>query len=118
MRLSNDWYIDDANTLGFILNVPFMKIDLWSEPNRSHTLITLGNDTLQHLSSTLRQPIYAPQHTANLNFTHVFNDSLSRELTMNIDYNRYANKSTNYQTPVSQLLLVHILWLLVDSHTL
>ena len=98
MRLSNDWYIDDANTLGFILNVPFMKIDLWSEPNRSHTLITLGNDTLQHLSSTLRQPIYAPQHTANLNFTHVFNDSLSRELTMNIDYNRYANKSTNYQT--------------------
>ena len=98
MRLSNDWYIDDANTLGFILNVPIMKIDLWSEPNRSHSLITLGNDTLEYLSNTLRQPIYAPQHTANLNFTHVFNDSLSRELTANIDYNRYTYRSTNDQT--------------------
>lgn len=98
MRLSNDWYIDDANTLGFILNVPFMKIDISSEPQKSHTLLTLGNDTLEYLNNTLRQPIYAPQHTANINFTHVFNDSLSRELTMNVDYNRYANRSTNNQT--------------------
>ncbi len=116
MRLSNDWYIDDANTLGFILNVPIMKIDLYSEPEKSHTLITLANDTLEHLSNTLRQPIYAPQHTANINYTHVFNDSLSRELTMNIDYNRYNNKSTNNQTSeVIVNMLDPVPGLLVDT---
>ena len=44
------------------------------------------------------------QHTANINYTHVFSSALDRELTVNIDYNRnnslandlFPNGATEY----------------------
>lgn len=96
-RLSNDWYIDSVNTLGFILNVPIMMVNVGSTSDRNYSLITLEDDTLQHVVSTVKQKMIAPQYTANLNFTHTFNDSLSRELTVNADYNRYENRNDNSQ---------------------
>ena len=47
--------------------------------------------------SVLANPIRSQQYTANLNYTHVFNDSLDRELTANVDYNRYAGQQGNSQ---------------------
>ncbi len=102
MRLSNDFYCDDKNTLGFILQVPIMKVDLGMyKPNNS--VITWGDDaqqhpdTLQHINTNSSTHSYSPQHTANLNYTHVFCDSLSRELTINADYNRFSTKNDEYQ---------------------
>lgn len=97
VRLSNDWYIDSVNTLGFIVNVPIMKMDGRSLPANNRSVITLADDTVQHIATRQITEMYSPQHTANLNFTHVFNDSLSRELTVNTDYNRYNNRSTSSQ---------------------
>ncbi|MCQ2311615.1 MAG: TonB-dependent receptor family protein [Paludibacteraceae bacterium] len=98
LRLSNDFYIDNKNTLGFILNVPIMKIDnKISHPERNRSLVTWNNDTLQNVSSTGGKTNYSPQHAANLNYTHVFNDSLSRELTTNLDYNRFSTHNTDQQ---------------------
>ena len=96
-RLSNDWYIDSVNTLGFILNVPIMIYNAESEPEHNHSLITQGSDTLQDIHSETSRKMLAPQYTANINFTHVFSDSLSRELTVNADYNRYNNNTRSNQ---------------------
>lgn len=101
MRVSNDFYINPKNTLGFILNVPIMKFGIDMQGgNQSQVSLWQGTscrDTLQDISTQGQSSNYSPQHTANINYTHTFNDSLSRELTANIDYNRYANGESNEQ---------------------
>ena len=96
MKVGNDWYIDSVNTLGFILQVPYMQMNQGIIDGRNHAYIIQGTDTARsytHSNNSLR----APQHTANLNFTHTFSEALERELTVNIDYNRYNNQAHNDQ---------------------
>ena len=96
MKLGNDWYIDSANTFGFILQVPYMRIrqDIIDDRNIGYTV--LGSDTTFSYTST-NTSTQAPQHTANLNYTHTFNEALERELTVNVDYNRYSTRTKNMQ---------------------
>ena len=96
MKLGNDWYIDSANTFGFILQVPYIRIkqDIIDDRNIGYTVI--GSDTTFSRTST-NTSTQAPQHTANLNFTHTFNEALERELTVNVDYNRYSSRAKNIQ---------------------
>ena len=97
LKVGNDWYINDKNTLGFILQVPYMDVNQQIVPGRNSAYVIQGADTT---TSTTRSSnrLQAPQHTANLNFTHTFNEELERELTVNIDYNRYNNRSINTQS--------------------
>ena len=96
MKLGNDWYIDSANTFGFILQVPYMRIrqDIIDDRNIGYTV--LGSDTTFSYTTT-NTSTQAPQHTANLNYTHTFNEALERELTVNADYNRYSTRTKNMQ---------------------
>ena len=96
MKVGNDWYIDSMNTLGFILQVPYMDINQQIMPDRNYAYVIQGSDTMSSVTRSLNR-LRAPQHTANLNFTHTFNESLERELTINADYNRYNNVSVNEQ---------------------
>ncbi len=96
MKVGNDWYIDSVNTLGFILQVPYMDIRQKIIDGRNYAYTVQGNDTAWSYTESGNQ-LQAPQHTANLNFTHTFSESLERELTVNVDYNRYNNKSKNLQ---------------------
>ncbi|MCQ2346899.1 MAG: TonB-dependent receptor [Paludibacteraceae bacterium] len=82
LKLGNDWLIDSVNTLGFIWQTPIMKSDFNGFSSDS-TQTDMGN--------------FSNQHTANLNFTHIFDNNLSRELTVNVDYNRYNMAETNNQ---------------------
>lgn len=75
LRVSNDFMIDSVNTFGFIFNAPFMKFSYDGQ------------------EATQRN--YMPQHTANLNYTHVFNENLAREITANVDYTRNLYKGQN-----------------------
>ena len=97
MKVGNDWYIDSANTFGFILQVPYMRMkqDIIDDRNVGYTVY--GTDTTFSRTAT-NTSMNAPQHTANLNYTHTFNESLERELTVNVDYNRYSTLSKNLQT--------------------
>lgn len=99
LRLSNDWYVDSKNTLGFIVNVPIMSTQISADQSKS--VISIGDDIVQDIRGTNMQYTYAPQHTANINYTYMFADSLSRELTANIDYNRYNTQGDNLQTSVT-----------------
>lgn len=98
LRGSNDWYIDDRNTLGVILNVPIMKIDNGARSVGEYGTYTMLGDRYMNQSYTEGgQRNFSPQHSANINYTHTFADSCSQELTANIDYNRYRSHSLNYQ---------------------
>lgn len=77
LRVSNDWMIDSVNTFGFIYHTPIMR--------------------LKYFSENCDYRMFVPQHSANLNFTHVFNANLDRELTVNVDYNRNHQTSDNTQ---------------------
>lgn len=98
LKIGNDWYIDQKNTFGFILQVPYMDMKQNSDPTRNiaWTADKTTNDTARSITDTHTR-FKAPQHTANLNYTHTFNEDLERELTVNVDYNRYNNQSANTQ---------------------
>ena len=96
LKVGNDWYIDSLNTLGFILQVPYMDVDQHIQPGLNEAYMIQGTDTTKS-STNSQNRLKAPQHTANLNYTHTFSEALERELTVNIDYNRYNNSSVNFQ---------------------
>ncbi len=96
LKVGNDWYIDSLNTFGFILQVPFMDVDQHIVPGRNSAYMIQGADTTNSTTNSQNR-LKAPQHTANLNYTHTFSEALERELTVNIDYNRYNNGSVNFQ---------------------
>ena len=96
LKVGNDWYIDSLNTFGFILQVPFMDVDQHIVPGRNSAYMIQGADTTNSTTNS-QYRLKAPQHTANLNYTHTFSEALERELTVNIDYNRYNNGSVNFQ---------------------
>ena len=96
LKVGNDWYIDSLNTFGFILQVPFMDVDQHIVPGRNSAYMIQGADTTNSTTNSQNR-LKAPQHTANLNYTHTFSEALERELTVNVDYNRYNNGSVNFQ---------------------
>ena len=96
MKVGTDWYIDSVNTLGFILNVPYVQINPNFVPGRNYAYTVIGADTTR-TTTTMTDNMKLPQHTANLNYTHTFSESLERELTVNVDYNRYNNSQLNFQ---------------------
>ncbi len=96
LKVGNDWYIDSLNTLGFILQVPYMDVNQRIMPGRNEAYVIAGTDTTNSKTQSQNR-LQAPQHTANLNYTHTFSEALERELTVNVDYNRYNNRSRNYQ---------------------
>lgn len=98
LKVGNDWYIDSANTLGFILQVPYMAITQQVQPGRNYAYTVEGTDTTSRSTTNTTNRVQSPQHTANLNYTHTFSEALERELTVNVDYNRYNNRASNMQS--------------------
>ena len=96
LKVGNDWYIDSANTFGFILQVPYMNFTQQIVPGRNYAYTYNPADTINSVTNSSNR-LKAPQHTANLNYTHTFSEVLERELTVNVDYNRYNNGGVNYQ---------------------
>lgn len=115
LKVGNDWYIDSVNTFGFILQVPYMKVNQRIIDGRNYAYTVEGTDTVSKSVSNTGAQIQSPQHTANLNYTHTFNDELERELTVNVDYNRYNNKTTNTQLTNYDELLPYSLGLNINS---
>ena len=96
LKVGNDWYIDSLNTLGFILQVPYMDVTQRIVSGRNYAYTYSPTDTINSVTNSSNS-LKAPQHTANLNYTHTLSEALERELTVNVDYNRYNNGGINYQ---------------------
>ena len=115
LKVGNDWYIDSVNTFGFILQVPYMTVQQRIIDGRNYAYTVAGNDTTSKSQSRTSAGTQSPQHTANLNYTHTFNEALERELTVNVDYNRYNNKQNNSQMTQYDELVPHSLGLNIKS---
>ena len=115
LKVGNDWYIDSVNTFGFILQVPYMRVNQKIVDGRNFAYTVEGTDTVSKSVSNTGAQIRSPQHTANLNYTHTFNEALERELTVNVDYNRYNNKTANTQLTNYDELLPYSLGLIINS---
>ncbi len=115
LKVGNDWYIDSVNTFGFILQVPYMRVNQKILDGRNYAYTVEGTDTVSKSTSHTGAQIQSPQHTANLNYTHTFNEALERELTVNVDYNRYNNKTNNTQLTEYDEVLPYSLGLTINS---
>ena len=115
MKVGNDWYIDSVNTFGFILQVPYMRVNQKIVDGRNFAYTVEGTDTVSKSVSNTGAQIRSPQHTANLNYTHTFSEALERELTVNVDYNRYNNKTANTQLTRYDELIPYSLGLNINS---
>ena len=115
LKVGNDWYIDSVNTLGFILQVPYMTVQQQIIDGRNYAYTVVGSDTTSRSQNRTSAGTQSPQHTANLNYTHTFNEALERELTVNLDYNRYNNKQNNSQNTQYDERIPHSLGLDIKS---
>ncbi|HIZ86111.1 MAG TPA: TonB-dependent receptor family protein [Candidatus Coprenecus stercoravium] len=100
-RAGNDWYIDDNNVLGAIVNGTFRSsdIDTYGDNFTEHLL---NGSPIGRLESDIDNSDRFDGVSANLNYTHTFNKSLSQELTVNADYSWYgtSNKSAQSDIPI------------------
>ncbi len=87
-KMSNDFLIDSVNTLGFIVSVPVSFNYGNGDSLYNFSTLHKGATLMEHNTEEQRLNNRWMQHTANINYTHVFSSSLDRELTVNIDYNR------------------------------
>ena len=61
-----------------------MDVNQAIAPGRNNAYIYTPTDSVNSTTET-QNKLQAPQHTANLNFTHTFSEDLERELTVNVD---------------------------------
>lgn len=100
-RVGNDWYINDKNILGAIVNGTFRNSSTGTWGN-NFTEHFLGNEMLARLESEISNNDIFNSVSANLNYTHTFNQAKMQELTLNADYSWFdiANGSSQRDIPV------------------
>ncbi len=96
LRAGTDFFIDKKNTLGFVVNANFANAQGKQMPQQTFNQ-TFVNDTLIEASNSL---IVAPEESANvsvnLNYTTVFDEAKSSELTLNADYLHWTSQDSRY----------------------
>lgn len=106
LRLQNDWNVTKKDVIGVIANFRtssegsdsgdgsrISDYRSWGTPGQELYSSMLSNT----LTDSRRRFIYA-----NLNYTHVFDESRSAELTVNADYSRNAGKEKSEQKNIWQ----------------
>lgn len=97
-KIGNDWFIDKKNTIGFIFQVPLMLINESVDKGKGYGYTKTNGDITSKNNYEAKYPMNTQQYNANINYTHTFSDSLSQELTVNLDYNRYNSRMNNSNT--------------------
>lgn len=108
IKVGNDWFINDRNTFGVIVTLPGSISNMGAVKGRDFNGISTqaidGVDIYSEESRTDNDS-KSLQGSANLNYTHVFNEARASELTANLDYYRTQSHSLNEMqtevTPVS-----------------
>lgn len=103
-RVGNDWYINDKNILGVIVNGTFRNSNTGTY-GENFTEHLMGEDLLARLESEIDNSDKFNGISANLNYTHTFDKAKMQELTVNADYSYYDILNGSYQEdiPVSVL---------------
>lgn len=93
VKLGNDWFIDDKNTLGVILSIPGENGLQSSRPEKNHTVQKIDGVEVARDNTTINEKRKGTNTSANLNYTHIFDEQRSAELTANLDYYRIGNNA-------------------------
>jgi iron complex outermembrane recepter protein len=95
LRLGSDWFVDERNTVGFIVNFPGARDRLFSDRAHNLTVQTLGDTELERAEAISDNDVRASQVNGNLNWTHSFEESGTSDLTVNLDYYRNSTTTVN-----------------------
>jgi len=97
VKLANDIFLNKKNTVGFIVTTMFrgQSQDNYGDDNLTTT--KLNGNLISSMNSIIRTNTSYDNVTANVNYTGVFNEEKSQELTFNADYAYYDIMSGNYQ---------------------
>ena len=102
VKLGNDWFIDDRNTFGVILYVPGEYST--TDSDASTTEQWLGGEKVMTMNSVIGNLQKSTQYTANLNYTHIFDESRSAEITTNLDW--YRSNGSDHNTQEDEIFYV------------
>ena len=98
ITLGNDWFVDKRNTLGFIIRLPWHSEGTESSRPENVSLLLLDGTELQKDESAITNDSRYSQVSANLNYTHIFDEAHGAELTVNLDVYRNGQNSDNKQS--------------------
>ncbi|NLA15809.1 MAG: TonB-dependent receptor [Bacteroidales bacterium] len=96
-KLANDVYLTKKHTVGFIVTTMFQDQDLDNYGNENYTDMFLNNQLLNRTKSVISNGSSFRNITSNINYTGLFNEQKSQELTFNADYAYYDIFSENSQ---------------------
>ena len=98
-RVGNDWYINDNNILGAIVNGTFRNSGTGTYGD-NFTEHLLGDELLGRLESSIDNSDRFNGISANLNYTHTFDKAKAQELTVNADYSYFDILNTSRQSDI------------------
>lgn len=96
-RFGSDFFIDSKNTIGFIIGAPWSKGGISSGRAENFTTHSVNGVETERTESDTYNDLLFRQVNANLNYTHVFDESRGAELTANLDWYRNDNPTENGQ---------------------
>ena len=109
-RAGNDWYINERNILGVIVNGTFPQQRHRHLRGQFHgatveRCVLLGDELMGRLESDIDNSDCFNGISANLNYTHTFDKAKAQELTVNADYSYFdiLNRSSQSDIPVPGL---------------
>ena len=103
LRLGNDWYISDKDVLGVIFNTNIYNSHTSSETGTLREWRDYNSPAPRlwsEIESLTDDRGGSQFYSANLNYTHTFDEAKAQELTANLDYSRSHNNSNDILTNV------------------
>lgn len=97
LQLSSDFFLDDKNTVGFIVSAPSWWSRMGSSPSDNISITELDGVELSRSASDLSTYAKGPRYSGNLNWTRVFDPAKASEMTVNLDYLRNGSYTDNKQ---------------------
>lgn len=95
LKLGNDWFVDDKNTIGFIFTMPVSSMFQSADTDCNRSFQQIDGNTTQRVNSYASTEFDNKQYMGNINYTHIFNPQKMAEMTANLDYMHNVQISDN-----------------------
>ena len=106
-KIGTDWFIDKKNTLGVIFTLPKNRMNQWADTNENRSEQMTGPIMTQIAQTNAETDLRFKQYMGNVNYTHVFNELMQREITANFDYMHNVTISDN---PLENFYMNSLSW--------
>ena len=109
-RVGNDWYMNERNVLGAIVNGTFRNSSTGTYGD-NFTEHLMADELLGRLESGIDNTDRFDGVSANLNYTHTFDKTRMQELTVNADYSWYDINNNSRQSDIPSDIMPSLLQL-------